>query len=259
MLTYTDLWTFIDNYNNSHLGEVFNPSEETLERLLKCLNRIRDLGDRTMEEAFASGCGRFQNDADFFNYYNSNPVYQKPDGTLYVIPKDELEIMYQECGTDHNALEFLTGVEQGKLEDGYVIIEVDKMDGITVTKPTGNEFATNAAYNPNGLPGGTKEGIVKGLPNPVQNGTGHNYYCTLEGDRADIDICADGIETIVEEEEEEESEENGTVEVETEVKVEEKTTVEETEDSVTVTSETTTTTTTTTTENKEEDDGMDDA
>ncbi|MBQ4187850.1 MAG: hypothetical protein II642_08200, partial [Firmicutes bacterium] len=243
-MTLEELLFRISKYN-SDLNEMFNPGEGTLQSLLNCLNRIEGLGDRTLEEAFSKGAGRFFNDADFAKYYGTAPVYEN-HGTLYLIPKDELEIMYQECGNDTNALEFLTGIHQGRLDDQYVIMEVDNMDGLTVYKPTGEEYAANAAYDPNGLPGGTKEGLIDNLPNPVQNGSGHVDLCDTNGERININEYA--LEAAVEEEaeEEEESEENGTVEVETEVKVEEKTTVEETEDSVTVTSETTTTTTTTT-------------
>ena len=255
-MTLEELLLRIFNYN-AKLGESFAPGQSTLESLLKCLNRIEGLGNRSLEEAFANGAGRFFNEADFVKYYYGAPVYEN-HGTLYMIPKDELEIMYQECGNDPNALEFLTGIKQGRLEGEYVIVEVDNMDGIEVYKPTGEEYAANAAYDPNGLPGGTKEGLIDNLSNPALDDSGHVYLCDEEGERVDIsDWVEEAADAAKEEEDEEETETvtevNGTVETEEEV------TVEENEDSVTVTSTTTTTETTeiTTTETKEDDNGLD--
>lgn len=272
-MTLEELRALIEAYNGGKTAP-FHPSENALQSMLRYFDRLKRVqATRTWEEAFAQGFGRLFDENTYYQFYFQNPTYGVADDgySMYIIPKDELDIMIEECGGDPNSLEFLLGKPQGSLGDEYVVTEVHNTEGIRIVKPTGEEATANSFYNPNGLTGGTSEAVAYDTPNPnwgekpigsdtlLNSGDGttrdvHLYY------EDDYDYVDDDVIMIEEaKEEEEESEENGTVEVETEVKVEEKTTVEETEDSVTVTSETTTTTTTTTTENKEEDDGMDDA
>lgn len=100
-------------------------------------------------------------------YFDGRDKLGWPDGTQFVLPKNEVDNVLNNAGGDLAKLEKELGYNIGSWEDGdYIIMYVNNPKKYNISLPSGNEMGANDNWIPGGYTsGGIPEAVVYDLDN----------------------------------------------------------------------------------------------
>lgn len=111
-----------------------------------------------------SQLGQFDNGASRFMNSNNLEKYgpAQSDGTSFVMPRQQADILQQTTAGDTRALEEALGLPTGYLDSNELVrVDVPNPSTLGLRIPNGNEAGANGLWIPGGkLPTGNLEGVI---------------------------------------------------------------------------------------------------
>lgn len=107
---------------------------------------------------FDDGATRFMTETNLDKY----GIAQR-DGTSYVMPKSEVDALFEKTGGDPRAMEDALGLPEGFFDSGVVRVDIPDARDHGLRMPSGNEAGANDQWLPGGqLPTGLSEAVIDG-------------------------------------------------------------------------------------------------
>lgn len=116
---------------------------------------------------FDDGAAYILSKDTYDDYFDGRDKLGWPDGTQFVLPKNEVDKVLNNAGGDLAKLEKELGYNIGSWEDGdYIIMYVNNPKKYNISLPSGNEMGANNNWIPGGYTsGGIPEAVVYDLDN----------------------------------------------------------------------------------------------